>query len=314
MIAHTYTDGLTSNNLVYLYARWYNPSVRRFISQDTYNLLNRYSYVEGNPVNKTDPTGHSSKVLNVTNGLTGLGNLSLLLTLPFDPMGLTPAFISSFIMSAYFSVPQTKSNTATEITSQVLSVAIPLAVGGASYLNHLYNVSMFKSLEESYVKEAGGDIVGIFRSSSGHYSLRHYMVDDWGDIEYTVDYHLIKGDINNNMSRMLSRAERDPARLKALSQAQIKYVKLNDNYGVKMVKHASGTGAVQRDTADFEYSKIYYDINPTELNTNPDAVLNKFVQEHKGQESKFKAYAMSKNRYYNCKYTAYKFAKILMGG
>ena len=53
------------NELVYLRARYYAPDMGRFLSRDTwagdYNSpvsLNRWTYVEGNPVNFTDPTGH----------------------------------------------------------------------------------------------------------------------------------------------------------------------------------------------------------------------------------------------------------------
>lgn len=49
---------------IYLRARYYNPEIMRFITEDTYvgvltNPLsqNRYSYCEGNPVNFADPTG-----------------------------------------------------------------------------------------------------------------------------------------------------------------------------------------------------------------------------------------------------------------
>lgn len=61
--------------LVYLRARYYNPSDGRFGVEDTYggNLsnpatLNRYAYVENNPVNKTDPSGYLPTGLSHVNG------------------------------------------------------------------------------------------------------------------------------------------------------------------------------------------------------------------------------------------------------
>jgi murein DD-endopeptidase MepM/ murein hydrolase activator NlpD len=48
-------------------ARWYEPYLNRWISSDTIvpdyanpQSLNRYSYVLGNPVRYTDPTGHAA--------------------------------------------------------------------------------------------------------------------------------------------------------------------------------------------------------------------------------------------------------------
>jgi len=50
----------------YLRARWYDPSVGRFIIEDTYEgeiknplSLNQYTYVENNPLVATDPSGHA---------------------------------------------------------------------------------------------------------------------------------------------------------------------------------------------------------------------------------------------------------------
>ena len=44
--------------LQYLRARFYNSETGRFISQDTYNLLNRFNYTNSNPVMRVDSSGH----------------------------------------------------------------------------------------------------------------------------------------------------------------------------------------------------------------------------------------------------------------
>ena len=61
-----YTGEYTSNDLVYLRARHYDPAMGRFLTRDTwmgnYNKplsLNRWAYGYGNPVKYTDLTGHT---------------------------------------------------------------------------------------------------------------------------------------------------------------------------------------------------------------------------------------------------------------
>ncbi|MDP1624667.1 MAG: RHS repeat-associated core domain-containing protein [bacterium] len=57
-----------STELLYLRARYYNSADGRFLTRDTWSgdvnrplSLNRWMYVEGNPVNLTDPSGHISE-------------------------------------------------------------------------------------------------------------------------------------------------------------------------------------------------------------------------------------------------------------
>ncbi|WP_235941793.1 polymorphic toxin-type HINT domain-containing protein [Paenibacillus puerhi] len=54
-----------ATHLQYLRARWYDPSMHRFINEDTYEgditnplTLNLYTYVYNNPLRYTDPSGH----------------------------------------------------------------------------------------------------------------------------------------------------------------------------------------------------------------------------------------------------------------
>jgi RHS repeat-associated protein len=50
-------DRNANRGLYYLRARAYDPALGRFLQQDPLPLINRYSYVGGNPVNFADPTG-----------------------------------------------------------------------------------------------------------------------------------------------------------------------------------------------------------------------------------------------------------------
>ncbi len=45
--------------IVYLRARFYHPGLMRFVSMDSYPLANRYAFASGDPVNLSDPSGHS---------------------------------------------------------------------------------------------------------------------------------------------------------------------------------------------------------------------------------------------------------------
>ena len=75
-----------NTKLQYLRARFYNPETKRFVTQDTYSLLNRFGYVNGNPVTYSDPAGHdvwsdigngiSNAWNSVSNGISSAWNSS----------------------------------------------------------------------------------------------------------------------------------------------------------------------------------------------------------------------------------------------
>ena len=77
------------NGLYYMRARYYNPEIKRFINQDVVigsiadsPSLNRYAYVEGNPISLVDPFGLSPGVDWRGAGHTILGFLGLLTFVP----------------------------------------------------------------------------------------------------------------------------------------------------------------------------------------------------------------------------------------
>ena len=76
------------NGLYYMRARYYNPEIERFINQDVVigsitdsPTLNRYAYVNGNPISLNDPFG-LSPLLNCLGGITGHDVLDVLGMLP----------------------------------------------------------------------------------------------------------------------------------------------------------------------------------------------------------------------------------------
>lgn len=82
---------MTDNNgLYYMRARYYNPEIKRFINQDILagsindgRTLNRYAYVNGNPISLTDPFGLSPSIsgMGIVHGLIDLISL-------VDPTGI----------------------------------------------------------------------------------------------------------------------------------------------------------------------------------------------------------------------------------
>lgn len=81
--------------LMYLNARYYDPTFGRFISPDDWDPTlegvgtNRYAYSENDPINKSDPSGHLTMSVGisgeVTLGVGPGGNLTLSLSVPTAP-------------------------------------------------------------------------------------------------------------------------------------------------------------------------------------------------------------------------------------
>ena len=77
-----------SSGLYYMRARYYDPTIKRFINQDVLTgsitdspTLNRYAYVNGNPISLSDPFG-LSPILNWLGDINGHRVLDLLGMIP----------------------------------------------------------------------------------------------------------------------------------------------------------------------------------------------------------------------------------------
>ena len=71
------------SGLYYLRARYYDPSIGRFISMDSYEgditnplSLNLYTYVENDPLSYVDPSGHSLIGVVISIGSSILANVA----------------------------------------------------------------------------------------------------------------------------------------------------------------------------------------------------------------------------------------------
>jgi RHS repeat-associated protein/CSLREA domain-containing protein len=91
-----FTGEYTSNNLVYLRARFYVPEFGRFLTKDSWKgdhnrplSLDRWIYTEGNPVNFSDPSGKNIPLFSCQMMPTkGLYELCILNTYGLEPIDL----------------------------------------------------------------------------------------------------------------------------------------------------------------------------------------------------------------------------------
>ena len=77
------------SGLEYLRARYYDPSIGRFLSRDPLPGGNRYAYVENNPVNFTDPSGLCVPAAGAGAAAAGAAATAG----PSAPPGLSPAAV-----------------------------------------------------------------------------------------------------------------------------------------------------------------------------------------------------------------------------
>jgi RHS repeat-associated protein len=130
-------------NLDYLHARYYDPALPRFLSPDTWDPIlagvdtNRYTYSGNDPVNGSDPNGHTWDDLYSAMGFSGS-------SVPFNPPPCNQACQNA--------------------SDQLKQTAWDLSPLGA--------IDNFKTAEEhykngNYVKGFGNDVLGVLNLIPG---------------------------------------------------------------------------------------------------------------------------------------------------
>ncbi|MBQ9984391.1 MAG: RHS repeat-associated core domain-containing protein, partial [Lachnospiraceae bacterium] len=104
------TDG---NGLYYMRARYYNVDIKRFINQDVLigtleriSSLNRFSYVEGNPISFLDPFGLDKWIYDMLHGWVSQASFYVNIVLSMFGLSNTPLayYINAFLIGFDFGV------------------------------------------------------------------------------------------------------------------------------------------------------------------------------------------------------------------
>jgi RHS repeat-associated protein len=109
--------------LYYYRARWYDPQLRRFISEDPIGLnggINLYAYVGNNPINATDPSG--LEILVQWHKVLGTGNYHTLITITPENQDLyknDPRFIYDNAQGKYYATIGAGPSMALNLTSGI---------------------------------------------------------------------------------------------------------------------------------------------------------------------------------------------------
>ncbi|MCM3626747.1 hypothetical protein M3194_05145 [Paenibacillus glycanilyticus] len=115
------------SGLQYLRTRWYDPSTARFITEDTYGgqidsplSLNRYTYVQNNPLTNIDPSGHwctavvHGKLYSHAGGCDG-GNKGVSVKKDVGNAKWTPDYLHVSAKQIYASKPEGSPMTAADL-------------------------------------------------------------------------------------------------------------------------------------------------------------------------------------------------------
>ncbi|WP_270171661.1 S8 family serine peptidase [Paenibacillus sp. SYP-B4298] len=144
------------SELQYLRARWYDPGMGRFISEDTYEgelnnplSLNLYTYVHNNPLKYIDPTGHF--IATITGAILGglIGGITAAFQGTDVLSGVAGGGLNGAVVGGAIDITVATGGTATTLLVATFAAG---AVGAASgdYVNQVgNNLAKGKSFNDS---------------------------------------------------------------------------------------------------------------------------------------------------------------------
>jgi RHS repeat-associated protein len=126
--AFTGQRNLSDVGLMDYNARWYSPSIGRFISPDTIipepgnpQAMNRYAYVSNNPIRHIDPSGHFGILGAIVGGIVG------------GVVGAIASAAPQIINNIRNGEPLTTNIDPVEVRNAAVAGAVAGAVGGATF-------------------------------------------------------------------------------------------------------------------------------------------------------------------------------------
>ncbi|WP_203385238.1 RHS repeat domain-containing protein, partial [Cysteiniphilum marinum] len=133
------------SNIVYLKARDYDPVSARFLSRDSYDVWNHYSYADSDPVNKIDPSGHVAQWIGAMLNFIGiLGSIGCFIGIP--NMRAKISAIAAFI-SASIGLITAFVRSKNQLTNAVLNVS-SFVLGAVSIIGDIYSANNYKRIIE----------------------------------------------------------------------------------------------------------------------------------------------------------------------
>ena len=135
------------NGLIYMRARYYSPELRRFVNADILHgditdstSLNRYAYVNGNPVSLVDPLGMMSIWSKIAIGVGAVVVGAAVVAATVATAGAAAAFVGTV---------------ATGLKAAAISGAVSAVVGaGKSAANHRNSTGSWDGVEEAVLEGA----------------------------------------------------------------------------------------------------------------------------------------------------------------